>query len=81
MARRVEDGARRLADGTPPLSDAARALRDRAVDRIPLSGRGRARVARVAQTAAALAGAGEVAPEHLAEALSYRAPAELEAAT
>jgi hypothetical protein len=34
----------------------------------------------VAQSAAALAGADDVAPEHIAEALSYRAPAELGAA-
>lgn len=52
-------------------------LLDRAVDRLPLSGRGRARVARVARTAAALAGAERVLPEHVAEALSYRAPPEL----
>lgn len=49
----------------------------RAVERMPLSGRGRARVARVARTAAALAGADTVLPEHVAEALAYRAPLEL----
>ena len=48
-----------------------------AVERLPLSARGRARVARVARTAALLAGAEAVAPEHVAEALSYRSPAEL----
>jgi magnesium chelatase family protein len=47
------------------------------VERLPLSGRGRARVARVASTIAALADATTVEAEHLAEALSYRAPAEL----
>src|ERR671935_38800 len=52
-------------------------LLTRAVDRLPLSGRGRARVARVAQTIAALAGSNDVLPEHVAEALSYRRPAEL----
>ena len=52
-------------------------LLSRAVERLPLSARGRARVARVARTAALLAGAAEVGPEHVAEALSYRSPAEL----
>jgi magnesium chelatase family protein len=49
-----------------------------AVDRLPLSARGRARVARVARTIAALAGADAVAAEHVAEALAYRSPRELE---
>ena len=44
----------------------------RAVDRVPLSGRGRARVARVARTIAALAQSEHVEAEHVAEALSYR---------
>jgi magnesium chelatase family protein len=57
----------------------ADALLTRAVERLPLSGRGRARVARVAQTIAALAQSDEVTPEHVAEALSYRSPAELAA--
>jgi magnesium chelatase family protein len=55
-----------------PLTTDAAALLDRAVDRLPLSARGRARVARVAQTIAALAGGEQVAPEHVAEALAYR---------
>ena len=50
----------------------ADALLSRAVDRVPLSGRGRARVARVARTIAALAPAERVEAEHIAEALSYR---------
>jgi magnesium chelatase family protein len=54
-------------------------LLSRAVERLPLSGRGRARVARVARTIAALAGSEQVLPEHLAEALAYRSPQELAA--
>jgi magnesium chelatase family protein len=57
----------------------AEELLSRAVERLPLSGRGRARVARVARTAAALAGADAVLPEHVAEALAYRSPRELAA--
>jgi magnesium chelatase family protein len=56
----------------------AEALLDRAVERMPLSGRGRARTRRVAQTLAALAGDDRVDNEHVAEALSYRVPRELE---
>jgi predicted ATPase with chaperone activity len=36
-------------------------------------------VARVARSAAALAGSDAVLPEHVAEALGYRSPRELEA--
>ena len=70
----------RLARGPLRRTEEASALLDRAVERLPLSGRGRARVARVARTVSALAGAEAVAPEHMAEALAYRAPRELAAA-
>ena len=61
-------------------SDPADALLSRAVERLPLSARGRARVARVAATVASLAGAKQIEPEHIAEALSFRTPNELAAA-
>jgi predicted ATPase with chaperone activity len=50
------------------------------VERLPLSGRGRARARRVAETIAALAGEQAVGADHLAEALAYRSPTELGAA-
>jgi magnesium chelatase family protein len=72
---RVVAARERLCDGDVlHRTEAASALLDRAVERVPLSGRGRARVARVARTISALAGADAVLPEHLAEALSYRSP-------
>ena len=73
--------ARELLGATPlRRTPAADDLLTRAVERLPLSGRGRARVARVARTIAALAGVEAVGPEHVAEALSYRSPNELRAA-
>jgi magnesium chelatase family protein len=66
----------RLRERVPTRVPAAEQLLERAVERLPLSGRGHARVARVAATIAALAGADVVLPEHVAEALSYRLPAE-----
>jgi magnesium chelatase family protein len=71
----VPVAARVLAARSRPAARRAPAADDllsRAVDRVPLSGRGRARVARVACTIAALADSDQVATEHVAEALSYR---------
>jgi magnesium chelatase family protein len=75
---RVESARGRL-DRLLVRTNEANALLDRAVERLPLSGRGRARVGRVGRTIAALAGADQVEGEHLAEALSYRTPRELSA--
>jgi magnesium chelatase family protein len=59
------------------LSSEGNDLLARAVERLPLSGRGRARVLRVSETIAGLAGADSIGTEHVAEALSYRTPSEL----
>jgi magnesium chelatase family protein len=79
IRERVRAGRQRLAGPSLTRTREADELLDRAVERLPLSGRGRARVARVARTAAALAGSEAVLPEHIAEALAYRSPKELAA--
>jgi magnesium chelatase family protein len=80
VAPRVAAARERLAMGGFERTAAADELLSRAVERMPLSARGRGRVARVARTVAALAGADCIDGEHVAEALAYRAPAELAAA-
>jgi magnesium chelatase family protein len=77
VSERVHVARERLAAQAPERTEAADELLTRAVERLPLSGRGRAKVARVAGTIAVLAGDERVLPEHVAEALSYRAPAGL----
>ena len=79
VRERVAAGRARLSGPLLTRTKEADDLLSRAVERLPLSGRGRARVARVARTAAALAGAEAVLPEHVAEALAYRSPKELAA--
>jgi magnesium chelatase family protein len=79
VAERVSSARDLLAVAPLRRTVAADDLLTRAVDRLPLSGRGRVRVARVSRTIAALAGAEDVRPEHVGEALAYRAPQELAA--
>jgi magnesium chelatase family protein len=79
VRERVHAGRKRLSGAALTRTAEAEELLTRAVERLPLSGRGRARVARVARTAAALAGADAVLPEHVAEALAYRSPKDLAA--
>jgi magnesium chelatase family protein len=78
VRERVVAARERLRAGRPERAPEADALLSRAVERLPLSARGRARVARVAATIAALAGSSAVLPEHVAEALGYRQPRELD---
>jgi len=80
VRERVVAARERLNTSTLERTGEAGELLDRAVERLPLSGRGRARVARVARTLAALAAADEVLPEHVAESLAYRVPGELSSA-
>ena len=79
VRERVVAGRARLHGSPLRRTSESEDLLTRAVERLPLSGRGRARVARVARTAAALGGADAVHPEHIAEALAYRSPKELAA--
>jgi len=75
---RVISARDRLDAAAGPFVPRAEELLDRAVECMPLSGRGRARVVRVARTIAACAGSDIVEAAHVAEALSYRSPTELE---
>src|SRR5438093_1066153 len=72
VAARVTSACGRLSGPVLRRSADADELLSRAVERLPLSGRGRARVARVGRTVAALAAAERVEAEHVAEALAYR---------
>jgi magnesium chelatase family protein len=77
VAARVAVARERLRTKPPSRDQEADALLRRAADRLHLSGRGYARVGRVARTIAALADSDSVRAEHVAEALSYRSPEEL----
>jgi len=77
VAGRVVAARERLATQPPSRDAEADSLLRRAADRLHLSGRGYARVGRVARTIAALAASDSVRAEHVAEALSYRSPEEL----
>lgn len=55
------------------LNEAAKELLEMAIDRFALSARAYTRVLKVARTIADLGGAEDIAPEHVAEALQYRA--------
>jgi len=79
VRKRVSHARLRLAEATPLRGAAADELLTRAVERLHLSGRGRAKVASVARTIAALTESESVLPEHVAEALAYRAPPDLAA--
>jgi magnesium chelatase family protein len=67
----------RVAAARHRLDSARAGWTKEATELLPLSGRGRARARRVAETVAALAGEPAVGAEHLGEALAYRSPTEL----
>ena len=71
---RVTRARTRLGSASRRVAADAAALLDEAVDRLLLSARGRERTLRVATTIAALGEQDVAAAEHVAEALSYRAP-------
>jgi magnesium chelatase family protein len=77
VRHRVAAARERLDAAHAGWTKEATELLDRAVERLPLSGRGRARARRVAETIAALARESAVGAEHLSEALAYRSPTEL----
>ncbi len=77
VRHRVAAARERLDVARAAWTKEATDLLDRAVERLPLSGRGRARARRVAETIAALAAEPAVGAEHLSEALAYRSPTEL----
>jgi magnesium chelatase family protein len=79
VRERVTAARARLTEGVPTWTARAHDLLTHAVEQLPLSGRGRNRVARASATVAALASSDAIEPEHVAEALSYRAPKELRA--
>ena len=64
-------GERELRDFCP-LDAACNEILRLSFERLHLSARARSRIIKVARTIADLAGAAEIAPEHIAEAVSYR---------
>ncbi len=67
---------RRSLERFAPLDDGSRAILARAAERCALSGRALTRLIRVARTVADLAGAERIAPEHVVDALGFRAVVE-----
>ena len=67
----AEMGAKEL-DAFCPLDAACKTLLERLIERLGLSARAYSRIIKIARSIADLAGAADIAPEHLAEAASYR---------